>query len=82
MKWVCPEIEVPPNHPFIDNFSMKSTIYFHLFWGTTIYGTPPKISIQPQNSSPDPPTNSAVRVQRGGCNAAARSAVRLRGGHP
>ena len=26
----------PPNHPFIDGFSVKNPP----FWGTTIYGTP------------------------------------------
>ena len=43
-----------------------------------------QISVHPRKlSSPDPaPTNSAARVRRGGCNAAARSAVRLRGWHP
>ena len=27
-------MEVSPNHPFVDGFSMKSTSINHLFWGT------------------------------------------------
>ena len=28
--WRFPEMGVPPNHPFIDGFSMKSTIHFRI----------------------------------------------------
>ena len=33
-------MEVPPNHPLIDGFSMKETILNYLFWGTSISGNP------------------------------------------
>ena len=32
--WWFPKIGVPPNHPYIDGFSLIN----HHFWGTPIYG--------------------------------------------
>ena len=38
--WRFPELGVPVNHPFIDEFSIIN----HLFWCTPIHGDPPYLS--------------------------------------